>query len=203
MKILISHVRSSDGKIYPVRPEHTSRRIQAMIKYFICTPVRLCTGYRFRKTGGVPSGSTFTNIIDTIVNAIVCRTIAINLNGHLPECDIYMGDDSLQCINGMVNMLDWGTEALKLFGFVLSQDKSFHTNVRRNVFFLGYYNLWGTPWRPPHSLISSVLEPERNDDDDYVRASRLLGQMYSTLDPKAAFYWFDAFDNFCKDKESF
>jgi hypothetical protein len=64
---------SSDGKKWNANPVRTKIRISALVKYFIDTPVRLPSGERFRKNGGVSSGSMFTNIVDTIVNAIMMR----------------------------------------------------------------------------------------------------------------------------------
>jgi hypothetical protein len=71
----LKHVEDSEGEVWPVNEVRTQRRIKKLVSYFINTPIRLASGERFRKRGGVPSGSTFTNIIDTIINCIVTRFV--------------------------------------------------------------------------------------------------------------------------------
>jgi hypothetical protein len=71
----LKHVEDAEGKVWPVNEVRTQRRIKKLVSYFINTPIRLASGERFRKRGGVPSGSTFTNIINTIINCIVTRFV--------------------------------------------------------------------------------------------------------------------------------
>nr|DAZ87743.1 TPA_asm: RdRp [Pseudoglobivirus] len=88
-------VRDSEGKIWHVRKDRSHRRWKKMVDYFCCTPVQLSDGKRFKKWGGVPSGSCFTNVIDSIVNMLVMRTCIYKLIGQLPTDDVYLGDDSV------------------------------------------------------------------------------------------------------------
>lgn len=66
-----------------------------MVNNFINNPVQLSSGERFRKFGGVPSGSCFTNIIDGIVNIIVTRYSTYQMTVTMSLDDLYLGDDSI------------------------------------------------------------------------------------------------------------
>lgn len=118
-----SHVIGSDGKIWDVDPIRTKRRVARMVKYFIDTPVRLCNGERYRKSGGVPSGSMFTNIIDSIVNCIISRYCLFNTSGRLPLADMYLGDDQFAVVDGIVNIDDIAVVMEESFGMILHPDK--------------------------------------------------------------------------------
>jgi len=68
-------------------------------KYFIYTPF-LMKDNLVVKTGGVPSGSYGTNLIDSIARCIVQRVVHKRM--QLSDCvsaEKYMGDDSLVCYN--------------------------------------------------------------------------------------------------------
>jgi hypothetical protein len=66
-----------------------------MVNYFINTPFYLPSDQRIKEAGGVPSGTGFTNLIDTVCNAIGTRYMLIHTIGEIPKYDMYMGDDSL------------------------------------------------------------------------------------------------------------
>lgn len=60
-----SKVRDSEGKVWSVKAEQSQRRWNKIINYFVNAPFRLQNGDRYRKDSGVPSGSGFTNLIDS------------------------------------------------------------------------------------------------------------------------------------------
>lgn len=74
------------------------------MKYFIDTPVKLSSGERLKKFGSVPSGSCFTNVIDSVVNALVTSYLVFNMTGDLPLDDLCLGDDSIVITEKPMNM---------------------------------------------------------------------------------------------------
>jgi hypothetical protein len=177
------HVLDSEGKIWHVRPNRTNRRWRAMIDYFINTPVRLSNGERFIKYGGVPSGTCFTNIIDSIVNMIKMRYITYQLTGELPLADIYLGDDSLIIFSKLINLSDLKEIASYEFGSEFNDSKSFITTKDFNVQFLGYFNMSGEPHKPLDTILASAMYPEHAVRHKLDTVTRLIGQAYSVYEP--------------------
>jgi hypothetical protein len=185
-----SKVRGKDGVVRSCTEKETELRFRRMVRYFIYTPVRMSTGERFRKTGGVPSGSMFTNIIDSIANMIVMRYCIYQTSGNFPSGEIYLGDDSVCAVSGIVNLTDIANLAMEKFGMKLNEKKSYVTTKAFNVHFLGYFNKYGRPHKAQDFLIASFVYPERVVKTNEVRVSRALGQMWSTMDCAAAYPWY-------------
>nr|APG78278.1 RdRp [Hubei partiti-like virus 14] len=192
----MSHVVDSEGKVWPVNPDISKARWKKMVDYFINTPCRLPNGNRMRKHAGVPSGSCFTNIIDSIINALVTRYCMYHTTGSLPEYDIYMGDDSVVITRGIVNICDIADVAKKAFGFELNTNKSYVTSDRSSIKFLGYYNNFGYPIREQDFLLASFMLPEHvNEYDPLLTTARAVGQMWSTFNATAAIRWYELVDD--------
>ncbi|APG78239.1 RdRp [Hubei partiti-like virus 11] len=194
-----TRVVGSDGKVWDVNPDRTKRRISRMIDYFINTPVRLCNGERYRKRGGVPSGSMWTNIVDTIVNAIISRYCIFNTSGRLPLADMYLGDDQFAVVDGIINLNDIAKLMNESFGMVLHPDKCVYTENASNVQFLGYFNRNGLPWKGNMFLVASMIFPERPVNDNMTRVSRAIGQMWSTLHGGQAVRWWNIVQAMLRD----
>lgn len=108
---------------------------------------------------GVPSGSMFTQIIDSVVNRIMIETY-FNSIGRKVEM-IIMGDDNLMYFDGDVKVDDLCSYLAKNFGVVSNPDKSTFGTVRQDPQFLS--RIWRADgqWRNGHVLISKLLYPER------------------------------------------
>nr|WPR18850.1 MAG: RNA-dependent RNA polymerase [Partitiviridae-like virus 3] len=186
----LDRVVDSEGKVWPVNSDRTIRRFKRMVSYFINTPVRMPTGERFRKSGGVPSGSMWTNIIDTIVNCIVTRYCGYVLTGYLPAGDMYLGDDGFIATYGVVSVDDFADLAMEKFGMEVNRDKTYATTNRMNIQFLGYMNRNGLPYKGNSFLVASFVMPERIVSDNETRVARAIGQMWSTMHGGQAYRWY-------------
>lgn len=184
-------VEDSTGLIWPVNETQSIRRAKRVIRYFVNTPIRLNDGRRFMKTGGVPSGSMFTNIIDSLINMIVMRYTLYHTTGRMPQAELYLGDDSVLVADGIINLDDMADVAEQAFGMKLNRQKSYVTTKTHNVHFIGYYNRDGKPYKPQDFAIASFIFPERNvdEEDDVLRVARAVGQMWSTMDGAQAVTW--------------
>lgn len=112
---------------------------------------------------GVPSGSMFTQIIDSIVNCIVVMTY---FNSIHAKCEmIAMGDDNLIFCNLPVSQLeDLSSYLAKNFGLETSAAKSSKGTRRDTPEFLSRFWRVDGQWRHPKLLISRMLFPERFRD---------------------------------------
>jgi hypothetical protein len=188
-----SKVLDSEGKFWNVNVAQTCRRWKAMISYFVNTKVRSPSGLRVQKSSGVPSGSMWTNFIDTCVNAVQFRTALYRVAGSLPAKDYYYGDDSQVFLrNETLSLEALADELLRTFNAILSVEKTILTDNPENIHWLGYYYRPGGPRRPMSFIIASTLFPERDVDSPIESIARLLGQLYSCMDPHAAVRFFDA-----------
>nr|UCR92552.1 MAG: RNA-dependent RNA polymerase [Partitiviridae sp.] len=185
------HVLDVEGLIWDVDPILSMRRWKRMVDYFVQTPVRTCKGDRYLVTGGIPSGSCWTNIIDSIINIIVTRWIVYETTGCFPADEIYLGDDAVLIIaSGKVSLSDMADLAEVNFGMNLSVEKSYVTTNTNNVHFLGYFNLGGYPFKNQDFLIASFIHPEHTRKTGVEACAAAVGQLWSGFDPLAAYCWY-------------
>lgn len=185
-------VKDSEGKIWNVRPEQTCRRWKALVAYFINTKIRTPSGYRFQKSQGVPSGSMWTNFIDTCVNAVQMRVACRRVTGELPRKDYYYGDDSTIFLREAPDLDAWAEVLQSVFGGILSLEKTILTDNAENIHWLGYFYRTTGPRRSLDFILASTLFPEREVLRPIETCARLLGQLYSTMDPVVSVRFHDA-----------
>lgn len=112
---------------------------------------------------GVPSGSMFTQIIDSLVNELMIRTAmkALGMKEDHYQMQI-MGDDNLIMYLFDRDIADDLCSYIqKNFGIIVNLDKTSHHLTKKNPEFLS--RLW-TPqgvWRHPFTLLSRILFPEK------------------------------------------
>lgn len=196
-----TRIQASDGKVFPVKENQSRKRWRLMVNYFIDTPIRLANGERYLKHGGVPSGSCWTNIIDSIVNAIVIRCLVYEQSGQFPLADIYLGDDSVVALPERLNLSVLAEDAARYFGFVFNVDKSYVTSNPSNIQFLGYLNDNGSPTRPLDGIMASAIYPERTVQTKLETITRLVGQAFATFDGVYASQFLQAADILRKEEQ--
>lgn len=189
-KIDWEHVRDIEDKVWPVRPEPSKVRWKRMVDYFINTPIRTCKGERFLVSVGVPSGSCWTNLVDSIINVIYLRYAIYQTTNNFPREELVLGDDSVVVCNGIVNLEDIAHVAFKHFGAILNVAKSYVTTNPENVVFLGYFNYMGYPFKNQDFLVASFIQPEHTRKTALDACSAALGQLWSGFDPVYATVWY-------------
>jgi hypothetical protein len=111
---------------------------------------------------GVPSGSMFTQIIDSLVNLLVIKTYFNSINAKADM--MCMGDDNVIFTNANISINDLASYTMKNFGLIVkTDDKSNEGNTKKNeVKFLSRFWRFDGQYRHPHQLISRMLYPERH-----------------------------------------
>ena len=153
-------------------------------KYFLNTPIVMIDGNLYTgKTHGVPSGSFFTQLIDSIVNYIIITAAMSKFDMHPHEMRIHvLGDDSVFSTNADVSLKTLATY-FKTKGFNLNIEKSSVVGRNSPIEFIGF--LWdkGTPSKDINKVLLSMSQPEKwrqkglDKKKEFERAYRLILEM--------------------------
>nr|WPR17434.1 MAG: RNA-dependent RNA polymerase [Yellow silver pine partitivirus 4] len=108
--------------------------------YFIHTRIVMPDGQLYQKHRGVPSGSYFTQLIDSIINYLVICYSFIKATGEAPHAHKFfvLGDDSIVGHRQFVKVQALANAAAD-FGMEINLDKSIITRDGQPVHFLGHY----------------------------------------------------------------
>lgn len=177
-----------------VEPESgkTVREIFQMVEsYFITTPIVMPDGNIYKgKRHGVPSGSFFTQIIDSIVNVIIAGTISAKFGLNVDARDIFvLGDDLLIWSNRKVDIDKIGQYIMYTFGIRVHQaPKSSVYRFDDVIKFLGRDWDNGLPTLDEEGILQRMVYPEtyrKYSDDPQTRTRQVKGLLLSY----AAVYW--------------
>lgn len=149
-----------------------------IVDYFKNTPMRLSNGERWKKAAGVPSGSYFTQLIDSIVNFIIIAYCWLKVYGRLPAYIRVFGDDSVVADDEEVDQYAIAKHADSI-GMIVNPQKSTCTNNVDKVEFLGFCIEGGFPHRTHKKWLSSLYHPEYDDECIADFQSRALGLFYA------------------------
>lgn len=126
-------------------------------KYFVTTPIVMPNGHLYTgKRHGVPSGSYFTQMIDSIVNVALMYALAHRFNFRFnAESLLVLGDDVIVNVNGPVSLERW-SQFLKSRGMILNVQKT----MLDEPHFLGAFWYKGKPDAPIQELVNKAVFPE-------------------------------------------
>lgn len=127
-----------------------------IIKYFLYTPIVMPNMKLYRgKKSGVPSGSYFTQLVDSIVNTLVQFWLAEECGYSLNwEKFMVLGDDVIISIPHEIK-LEKIAEKLKTIGMIMHPEKT-----KREAHFLGATWKKGIPYRDIHEIVQKMVYPE-------------------------------------------
>lgn len=135
---------------------------ETIVTYFITTPIVMPDGHLYTgKNHGVPSGSYFTQLVDSIVNVALSYALAYKFNFRFrPDALLVMGDDVIIQVQGKVDLQKWSAY-LRTFGLQLHDDEK---TVVGKAHFLGAYWDKGKPDAPIQELVNKACFPEKFRD---------------------------------------
>lgn len=159
-------------------------------RYFITAPIVMPDGNIYKgRRHGVPSGSFFTQMIDSIVNVIIAGTISSRFSMNVDKSEVFvLGDDLLMWSNRDVSLDVISRYATEVFGVQFNAAKSKKMRYTEPVQYLGRVWTNGLPDLDVSEILKRMVYPERfrkySADPDYAeRQVRLLIMSF------AAQYW--------------
>jgi hypothetical protein len=168
------------GTVMELSPRDARRCRHAydmLIQYFINTPILLPNGSVYKKHKGVPSGSMFTNIIESVMTRALV-IFALDFQGVRWWVILTNGDDSAAVLshNQEPPNLDLIAELWKkCFGVILSKDKCVIARSPDEMHMSGSYWKGCYQWRSSRDLMMLALYCESFVKDQEVSLSRMLG----------------------------
>lgn len=132
---------------------------EVVMKYFIRTPIVMPDGHLYTgKNHGVPSGSYFTQLIDSIVNVALCYAMASRFGFEFSERQLFvLGDDSIMQIKGKFSLHEMAAY-VKTLGMTLHEDTK---SIVGYCHFLGAVWEKGKPDAPIDELTRKAVFPEK------------------------------------------
>lgn len=184
-------------------------------KYFITTPIVMPNGMIYKgKRHGVPSGSYFTQWIDSVCNCIICGTISSRFRMNVEKDSInILGDDLLFWTDKDVELMDVAEYASGVFGVRMNANKSMKFRYDEAIHYLGRDWDRGVPTYSIAEILKRLTQPEsfrKYSPDPAVaeREARLLilqfaSQYYAWYEQMWNIWsnWYTTWDVGCDDLE--
>lgn len=144
-----------------------------MVWYFINTPILMPDGRMFRKLRGVPSGSWWTQLVDSVVNWILVKYLTLCQGVNARNLKV-LGDDSA-FVSPHKMSLDKAFADAKAVSMDLSTTKSYAVEDPTQLKLLGVTYRDGHPYRDTEEWFKLALYPEGDVPDIGVSLTRLVG----------------------------
>jgi len=144
-----------------------------MVHYFIATPILMPDGRMFRKSGGVPSGSWWTQMVDSVVNYILVEYLTACQGLQIRGLRV-LGDDS-GFRAGRNLCLDTAAKDVAAVQMILSNEKCEITSNPNEFKLLGTTYRDGHAHREDDEWFKLALYPESAVRSIDVSLSRLIG----------------------------
>lgn len=150
-------------EVEPVSGKTVDEIFNVIEKYFIHTTIVMPDGNIYiGKDHGVPSGSYFTQMIDSVCNVIIGGTISAKFNLHVDKNDIFVLGDDLQMWSNRAVSLDviaaYASEKLsvKMHG----DEKSEICHYDQELHYLGRDWVNGLPSLSEDEVLKRMVYPE-------------------------------------------
>jgi hypothetical protein len=187
------------NEVEPVSGKTVGEIFNLIEYYFIHTTIVMPDGNIYiGKDHGVPSGSYFTQIVDSIVNVIIGGTIAARFHMNVSKREIFvLGDDLLMWSNRWVDLDVISRYANQQFGVKLhGKEKSKIFHYDEAIHYLGRDWHQGLPDLPEEEIIKRMVFPEKfrkypDDPKMKEKAFRMLILSYASTYRRA---WRIAYD---------
>lgn len=153
----------SMDEVEPISGVKVGKIFDIIEGYFIHTPIvmpdkRLYIG----KKHGVPSGSYFTQMIDSIVNVIIAGTISYQFHMNVDKSSIFvLGDDLLMWSNRDISLEAIAGYASNYYGVEFNPKKCAKFRYTEAIHYLGRDWENGIPNLPIKEVLKRMYYPER------------------------------------------